>query len=89
MTPTQKQGGMRAWEGRFGRRTTKTETSRDDEHEEDVVTRLKFEMLCDGSPEAMIISDDRGEGKRGGSFTDETIMDGAKTTATTELGMRQ
>ena len=30
----------------------------------------------------MIISDDRGEGKRGGSFADETIMDGEKTTAT-------
>ena len=42
-----------------------------------------------GSPEAMIISDDRDEGKRGGSFADETITDGAKTTATTERGMRQ
>ena len=46
-------------------------------------------VVVHGSPEAMIISNDRGEGKRGGSFTDETIMDGAKTTATTELGMRQ
>jgi hypothetical protein len=42
----------RLWEGRFGRRrtTTKTETSRDDEHEEDVVTRLMFETLCEGEP---------------------------------------
>ena len=46
-------------------------------------------VVVHGSPEAMIISNDRGEGKRGGSFTDETIMDGAKTTATTELGMCQ
>ena len=37
----------------------------------------------------MIISDDRDEGKRGGSFADKTITDGAKTTATTERGMRQ
>jgi hypothetical protein len=41
------------WEGRFGRRrtTTKTtETSRDDEHEEDVVMRSMFETLCKGKP---------------------------------------
>ena len=41
----------RLWEGRFGRRrtTTKTtETSRDDEHEEDVVTLSMFETLCEG-----------------------------------------
>jgi hypothetical protein len=41
----------RLWEVRFGRRrtTTKTtETSRDEEHEEDVVTRSMFEMLCEG-----------------------------------------
>ena len=39
------------WEGRFGRRrmTTKTtETSRYDEHEEDVVTRSMFETHCKG-----------------------------------------
>jgi len=39
------------WEGLFGRRrtTTKTtETSRDDEHEEDVVTLSMFETLCEG-----------------------------------------
>jgi hypothetical protein len=39
------------WEGRFGRRTKKAktmETSRDDEHEEDVVPRLMFETLCEG-----------------------------------------
>ncbi len=43
----------RLWEGRFGRRrtTTKTsETSRDNEHEEDVVTRSMFEALCEGEP---------------------------------------
>jgi hypothetical protein len=41
----------RLWEGRFGRRrtTTKmTETSRDDKHEEDVVTRSMFKTLCEG-----------------------------------------
>jgi hypothetical protein len=45
-------GGTRAWAGRFGRRrtTTKTETSRDDEHKEDVATRSKFETLCEGEP---------------------------------------
>jgi hypothetical protein len=46
-------------------------------------------VIVHGSPEATIISDDRGEGKRGGSFADKTITDGAKTTATTERGMRQ
>jgi hypothetical protein len=44
----------RLWEGGFGRRrttTTKTtETSRDDKHEEDVVTRSMFETLCEGEP---------------------------------------
>ena len=43
----------RLWEGRFGRRrtTTKTtETSRDDEHEEDVVMRSMFETLCKSEP---------------------------------------
>jgi hypothetical protein len=43
----------RLWAGRFGRRRTTTkmmETSRDDEHEEDVVTRLMFETLCEGEP---------------------------------------
>ena len=41
----------RLWEGRFGRRrmTMKmTEMSRDDEHEEDVVTRSMFKTLCEG-----------------------------------------
>ena len=41
------------WEGRFVRRrrtTKKTETSRDDEHKEDVVMRLMFGMLCEGEP---------------------------------------
>ncbi len=43
----------RLWEGRFGRRKTSTkttETSRDDEHEEDVVTQSMFETLCKGKP---------------------------------------
>ncbi len=46
----------RLWEGRFGRwrRTTKTtETSRDDKHEEDIVTRLMFETLCEGEPSSL------------------------------------
>ena len=41
------------WEGHFVRRrrtTKKTETSRDDEHKEDVVMRLMFGMLCEGEP---------------------------------------
>ena len=42
----------RLWEGRFGRRrttTTKTmETSSDNEHKEDVMTRLMSESLCKG-----------------------------------------
>ena len=41
----------RLWEGRFGRRrmtTKRTETSRDDEHEEYVMTRSMFERLCKG-----------------------------------------
>ena len=46
-------------------------------------------VVVHGSPEATIISDDHGKGKRGGSFADEMITDGAKTTATTERGMRQ
>jgi hypothetical protein len=46
-------------------------------------------VVVHGSPEATIISDDRGEGKQGGSFADKMIRDGAKTTATTERGMRQ
>ncbi len=43
----------RLWEGCFGKRrtTTKmTETSRDNEHKEDVMTRSMFEMLCKGKP---------------------------------------
>jgi hypothetical protein len=49
-------GGTRAWAGRFGRRrtTTKTETSRDDEHEEDVAMRSKFETLCKGEPSSLL-----------------------------------
>ena len=43
----------RLWEGSFGSRRTAmkmTETSRDDEHKEDVVMRSMFEMLCEGKP---------------------------------------
>ncbi len=45
------------WEGRFGRRrtTTKTtETSRDDKHEEDVVTQSMFKTLCEGEPSSSL-----------------------------------
>ena len=45
----------RLWEGRFGRRTTtaKTmETSRDDEHNKDVMVQLMFGMLCPPEDEA-------------------------------------
>jgi hypothetical protein len=34
--------------------TTKTETSRDEEHEEDVATRSKFETLCKGEPSSSL-----------------------------------
>jgi hypothetical protein len=43
----------RLWEGRFGKRrssTKTTETSRDNEHEEDAMTRSMFETLCEGKP---------------------------------------
>jgi len=45
-------------------------------------------VVVHGLPEAPIVGDDHGEGKRGESVADETIMDGAKTMATTERGMR-
>jgi hypothetical protein len=41
------------WEGRFGKRRTSTkttETSRDNAHEEDAMTRSMFETLCEGKP---------------------------------------
>ena len=44
-------------EGHFGRRRMTmqtTETSRDDEHEEDIVTRSMFEMLCEGKPSLLL-----------------------------------
>ena len=41
------------------------------------------------SPKAPIVGDDRGEGGWGGSVAEEKITDGAKTTATTERGMRR
>ena len=46
----------RLWEGRVGRRRTTmktTETSSDDEHEEDVMTRLMSKMLCEGEPSSL------------------------------------
>ena len=82
------------WEGRFGRRrtTTKTtETSRDDKHKDDVVSwsivRASRRRRCPRL--ARSAGKDCGEGKREGSVADETITDGAKTTATTERGMHQ
>jgi hypothetical protein len=45
-------------------------------------------VVVHGLPEAPIVGDDRSEGGRGGSVVDETIMNGARTTATTERGMR-
>jgi hypothetical protein len=49
-------GGTRAWAGRFGRRrmTPKLETSRENEHEEDVATWSKFEMLREGEPSSLM-----------------------------------
>jgi hypothetical protein len=47
----------RLWEGNFGRRrtTTKTtETSRDNEHEENIVTRSMFETFCEGKPSSLL-----------------------------------
>ena len=46
-------------------------------------------VVVHSSPEAPIVGDDRGEGGRGGSVVVEMITDGAKTTATTEQGMRR
>ena len=46
-------------------------------------------VVVHGSPKAPIARDNRGEGGRGGSVADETIMDGATTAATTERGMRR
>jgi hypothetical protein len=71
---------------------TKTETSRDDEHEKDVATRSKFETLCEGEPSSPLSTarpKRRGEGGRGRSVADETITDGATTAATMERGMRR
>ncbi len=47
----------RLWEGRFRRRRTTTKTtkmSRDDEHEEDIMTRSMFETLCKGEPSPLL-----------------------------------
>jgi hypothetical protein len=67
----------RLWEGRFGRRrtTTKmTETSRDDKHEEDVVMRSMFEMLCKGEP---LLSSSTARPKRQSSATTVARAGGA------------
>ena len=72
------------------------ETSRDNEHEEDVVTRSRdalqgraIVIIVHGLPEASIVGNNCGEGGQGGSVADETIMYRAKTMATTERGMRR
>ncbi len=73
-----------------------TETSRDNEHEEDVVMRSRdtlqgrvIVIIVHGLPEAPIVVNNCGEGGQGGSVADETIMYRAKTMATTERGMRR
>ena len=43
----------------------------------------------DGLPEAPIVSNNRGKGRWGGSILDETTMDRARTTATTEQGIHR
>jgi hypothetical protein len=45
-------------------------------------------VVVHGSPEAPIVGEDHGKGGQGGSVADETITDGAKTTAT-EQGMHR
>ena len=83
--------------------TAMTETSRADEHDEEVVVQLMFETLgrqgspvgsslsssSDGSPEGPIFGNNRGKGRHGGSVTDETNMDRARTTATMEQGIHR
>ncbi len=51
-----------------------TEMSRDDEHEEDVVTRSMFETLCEGKP-SLSLSTTRP--KRRSSATTEARVGGA------------
>jgi hypothetical protein len=101
-TPMRKRGYARDFlevvlnrfrEGRFGRRrtTTKTtETSRDGRDAVDVRDALRGRVVIvvvHSSPKAPIVGNDCGKGGRGGSVADETITDGAKTTAMTEQGM--
>jgi hypothetical protein len=98
-TPTRKRGGTR-----LGRAFREEDNDNEDGDEQERRARRRrcvevevrdalrggaVVVVVHGSPKATIISDDRGKGKRGGSFADKTITDGAKTTATTEQGMRQ
>ena len=46
-------------------------------------------VVVHGSSKAPIVGNNRGEGGWGGSVAVETITDGAKTTTTTERGMRR
>ena len=79
------------WEGHFGRRrtTTKmTETSRDDEHEEDVMMRSMFETLCEGEPSLSLST---ARPKRRSSETTAARVGGADLSRTkrSQTGRRQ
>jgi len=83
----------RLWEGRFrSRKTTMkmTETIRDDEHEEDVVTRSMFKMLCEGK---LSFSSSTARPKRQSSATFEARAGGVDPSRTkqsrTGRGRRQ
>jgi hypothetical protein len=89
----------RLWEGRFGRRRMTMKMTdeqgrrarrrrRDAVDVRDTLRGRAIIVIVHGSPEAPIVSNDRGKGRRGRSVADETITDGAKTTTTTERGMR-
>ena len=42
-----------------------------------------------GSPEGLIVGDNSGKGRRGGSVADKTTTDRARTPATTEQGIHR
>jgi len=46
-------------------------------------------LSSDGSPEGLIVGDNCGKGRWGGSVADETTKDRARTTATTEQGIHR
>jgi hypothetical protein len=48
-----------------------------------------FVGASDGSPEVPIVCDNCGKGRWGRSVADETTMDGARTTVTTEQGIHR